>query len=172
MVDPSNPRVGILIDLDLAAIVKDKDGNDIDVKPILTGTVPYLAVDLLQDDPPSKCYYRHDLESFFYVLVWIASHFDRGEYVDSGSFNVWQNQSWSDIAFYKIGFASSYTSGYTTSFYRPLEKSWLPRLSTIFMHGFRAWQRHIAKALNTEDFDFGTLGGHITYQHFVDILRR
>ncbi|KAI0925017.1 hypothetical protein AcW1_010334 [Taiwanofungus camphoratus] len=41
-----------------------------------TGTGPFMALDLLEKgDPPLHCY-RHDLESFFFVLVWFCAVFE------------------------------------------------------------------------------------------------
>jgi Fe-S-cluster containining protein len=40
-----------------------------------TGTPTYLAIDLLDEDPPPHVY-RHELESFFYILLWTALHYD------------------------------------------------------------------------------------------------
>jgi hypothetical protein len=53
-----------------------------DVKSTLskqrTGTKPFMAIDLLRPDPlVHMC--RHDLESIFYVLVWITSRFHGGK---------------------------------------------------------------------------------------------
>ena len=40
-----------------------------------TGTVPFMAMDLLQHEEPPMHLYRHDLESFFWVLVYfVATH--------------------------------------------------------------------------------------------------
>jgi hypothetical protein len=65
---------GVLNDLDLAV--------DADVKSASskhrTGTKPFMAIDLLRPDPPMHMY-RHDLESIFYVVVWITSRFHNGE---------------------------------------------------------------------------------------------
>ena len=42
-----------------------------------TGTVPFMALDLLTEDGPvPKHLYRHDLESFLWVLIWAAVHYD------------------------------------------------------------------------------------------------
>lgn len=173
MVEPSNPRVGVLIDLDLAAIVKDKDGQDISVKPTLTGTLPFLAIDLLRDTPPPKSYYRHDLESFFYVLLWLTSHYDRGEEIPTDQFAKWYNQDWEDIAQMKLGFISSRRTGYTTSHYRSLEKTWLPSLCLLFIRGFNALRKRdsdIFLEMEPKDFDDETLGGHVDYDHFMAAL--
>ena len=65
---------GVLNDLDLAV--------DADVKSASskqrTGTKPFMAIDLLRPDPPVHMY-CHDLESMFYVVVWITSRFHNGE---------------------------------------------------------------------------------------------
>ena len=65
---------GVLNDLDLAV--------DADVKSASskqrTGTKPFMAIDLLRHDPPVHMY-CHDLESMFYVVVWITSRFHNGE---------------------------------------------------------------------------------------------
>ncbi|TCD70776.1 hypothetical protein EIP91_001807 [Steccherinum ochraceum] len=49
------------------------------VYPLATGTAPFVALDLLDTSTatgPQHLYlYRHDLESFFYILVWFASTF-------------------------------------------------------------------------------------------------
>ncbi|TCD70754.1 hypothetical protein EIP91_001783 [Steccherinum ochraceum] len=40
-----------------------------------TGTFPFMALDLLRFVTPPHNLYRHDLESFFYVLVWFVGKF-------------------------------------------------------------------------------------------------
>lgn len=39
-----------------------------------------MAIDLLVPDPPTHLY-RHDLESLFYVIVWIVTSFHDGKWV-------------------------------------------------------------------------------------------
>ncbi|KAK2462244.1 hypothetical protein APHAL10511_005740 [Amanita phalloides] len=42
-----------------------------------TGTVPFMALDLLvEDGPVPRHLYRHDLESFLWILIWAAVHYD------------------------------------------------------------------------------------------------
>ena len=45
-----------------------------------TGTKPFMVIDLIHPDPTVHMY-RHDLESMFYVLVWITSRFHDGQEV-------------------------------------------------------------------------------------------
>jgi serine/threonine protein kinase len=58
-----DPR-GMLIDLDLA---KELDSGPSGVRH-RTGTMEFMAIEVLKDKAHT---YRHDLESFFYVFLWI-----------------------------------------------------------------------------------------------------
>ncbi|KAF9235693.1 hypothetical protein BU15DRAFT_37173, partial [Melanogaster broomeanus] len=60
-----------LNDYDLASLASQKDplGNE------RTGTIPFMAIDLLEapgQDGKVKHLYRHDMESFIWVFVWIC----------------------------------------------------------------------------------------------------
>ena len=74
----------ILNDFDLAVSA--------DVKTMLskhhTGTKPFMAIDLFHPDPTVHMY-RHDLESMFYVLVWITSHFHDGQEIVDPPLQEW-----------------------------------------------------------------------------------
>ncbi|KAG5642162.1 hypothetical protein DXG03_003546 [Asterophora parasitica] len=63
----------ILNDWNLAGIVNP--WGTIDADGSVTGTLPFMAIELLDENHPPH-HYEHDLESFFYVLVWAAVHFD------------------------------------------------------------------------------------------------
>lgn len=76
----TNPKTakgftGMLIDLDLAKIV----GSGKTGARHQTGTVEFMAIQVLRKVAHT---YRHDLESFFYVLLWIC-----GRRCGSGNFN-------------------------------------------------------------------------------------
>jgi serine/threonine protein kinase len=69
---------GMLIDFDLAKnLESDRSGAQQQ-----TGTVQFMAIQVLQNADHT---YRHDLESFFYVLIWMCAcrswnnGFDHGE---------------------------------------------------------------------------------------------
>ena len=55
---------GMLIDLDLA---KDLEGGPSGARH-RTGTMEFMAIGVLEDNPHT---YRHDLESLFYVFLWV-----------------------------------------------------------------------------------------------------
>jgi hypothetical protein len=55
---------GVLNDFDLSYQMTDEHPNpDSTSSNQRTGTLPFMAIDLLENDPPAHCY-RHDLESF------------------------------------------------------------------------------------------------------------
>ncbi|KAF8954455.1 hypothetical protein BDZ97DRAFT_1865056 [Flammula alnicola] len=69
--------IGVLNDLDLGMEVNDKGEPPLSANHHRTGTFPFMARDLLKPklDIPHHLY-RHDLESFFYILIWAATHYD------------------------------------------------------------------------------------------------
>jgi hypothetical protein len=66
---------GIVNDWDMASILNDAGEVPNSTAKHRTGTVPFMARDLLVPVPPAHLY-RHDLESFMYILVWAAIHYD------------------------------------------------------------------------------------------------
>jgi hypothetical protein len=76
---------GVLIDYDLA-IGTDRKLEDGPTSKQRTGTKPYMARDLLAPDPEVHTF-RHDLESYFYCLLWmikpnITYHMRSGGFID------------------------------------------------------------------------------------------
>ncbi|KAA8914714.1 hypothetical protein FN846DRAFT_925709 [Sphaerosporella brunnea] len=67
--DSSRPGKGVLIDLDLAIRRERTQATGASHR---TGTQDFMAPGLLSGNP--HCF-RHDLESFFYVLLWIATYY-------------------------------------------------------------------------------------------------
>ena len=57
--------LGILIDFDLAIIADMPSDNQ-----HRTGTRPFMAMALLQSETPIRRQYKHDAESFFWVVVY------------------------------------------------------------------------------------------------------
>ncbi|CAK7274789.1 hypothetical protein SEPCBS57363_006341 [Sporothrix epigloea] len=62
----SGARRGMLIDLDLAMVL----GSGRSEARSLTGTIQFMAIEILRGADHT---YRHDLESFFYVLLWMCA---------------------------------------------------------------------------------------------------
>ncbi|RPB19638.1 hypothetical protein L211DRAFT_842443 [Terfezia boudieri ATCC MYA-4762] len=66
---PGTDFYGCLIDLDYAVVITEQDTSGI---PERTGTYPFIAIPILQGTATHR--YRHDLESFLYVLLWVACY--------------------------------------------------------------------------------------------------
>jgi serine/threonine protein kinase len=67
---PGHTSAGVLIDLDLAIDINRLTKSGASHR---TGTQDFMAVGVLEGEPHRA---RHDLESFFFVLLWIATFFD------------------------------------------------------------------------------------------------
>ncbi|PPQ97337.1 hypothetical protein CVT26_006571 [Gymnopilus dilepis] len=70
------PCIGRLNDFDMAAKVNNQGQFLVTSASHRTGTLPFMALDLLKPGKRVLHVYRHDLESFFYILVWAAVHYD------------------------------------------------------------------------------------------------
>ncbi|TFK21841.1 hypothetical protein FA15DRAFT_551357, partial [Coprinopsis marcescibilis] len=59
---------GVLNDWDMASKLESKQ-VPMSTATKRTGTLPFMAIELLMDKPAPHLR-RHDLESFFYILLW------------------------------------------------------------------------------------------------------
>jgi serine/threonine protein kinase len=85
MYDKANNCTGVLNDFDLAHV----RGNDQPSGTERTGTIPFMALDLLTEDAWAgkvERLYRHDCESFAWVLLWICSRYENGAEIEDPPF--------------------------------------------------------------------------------------
>jgi hypothetical protein len=66
---------GILNDWDMASLVDEIGGTTLSTARHRSGTVPFMAIDRLDINPPAHLY-RLDFESFLYILIWTTIQFD------------------------------------------------------------------------------------------------
>ena len=166
MVRSDDHATGVLIDLDIAVQITDGNRN-LPFRPVPAGTIPFRAVDLLHDGPATTLFYRHDLESFFYVLVWILTYSGAGFSIKRHTLDTWHRGDWMRLNSGKRAFMSTdllLPEG-------PLTGIWLIPLQKMFYEGFKAESRAMSPP-NFEILDRETLGGHITYVRFIDIITR
>ena len=178
MVDLSDPSQGVLIDLDFAARVAGH-GNPLDGETFPpAGTVNFRAFDLLTPDTPLRAYYRHDLESFFYTLLWIQMHYVEGKKLEqpwTKSFDFGFDGTWDGTMCQKEGFL---LGGCRPTVHRlpptSLRDQWLVPMRRLFGEAIRADIKASASHQQGGDalLDQDTFGGRITYDTFVEILRR
>ncbi|KAF8310715.1 uncharacterized protein EI90DRAFT_3139258 [Cantharellus anzutake] len=164
MVEKDNEVKGVLIDLDLAIIIKGGDALQ-SQRSTLAGTLPFLSVDFLEGTPPERPMYRHDLESFVFVLAWILIRFDEeGEEADHDQLRTWYTGGRDQMKHAKFGF-------FRRSFDLPIGRFpslgvlWLSKLCRNFHLGYSLRDR-----MGNTDFDHETLGGYVTHSSFLDVL--
>ncbi|KAL1662546.1 hypothetical protein GGF50DRAFT_128656 [Schizophyllum commune] len=71
---------GLLIDWDISCFLDEADGSTSSIPHLRTGTTPFMAIDLQRaasrDRVAPDHRYCHDLESFFWLLLWAVLHLD------------------------------------------------------------------------------------------------
>lgn len=102
-----------------------------------TGTGPFMALDLLRVGTVPRHIYRHDLESFFFVLVWFCAVFDP-EDSSFGHIKNWESADLVSIGHYKREFledVSVQTQVFRKSSpkYSELISTWIKRLKILFL---------------------------------------
>ncbi|KJA21017.1 hypothetical protein HYPSUDRAFT_203397 [Hypholoma sublateritium FD-334 SS-4] len=199
------PSRGIVTDFDMASELGSGGKVWLDAHhqyPRITGARPFMARDLIlrlkraqdasaisaektpedqfheEDGSPTYHLYRHDLESFFYVLIWAATHFDleNGKLVKplaaSGL------QYWGHSNAHLVYSAKS--SLWDRDGLRPLAKSvhkqwdsvwmdWVIPLYHMFSDGHDA--ANAALRRGTPNFDYDICGGWITFEKFIDAIK-
>ncbi|KAI0818189.1 FunK1 protein kinase [Xylaria sp. FL0064] len=82
---------GILIDLDSAIKLDDEEEMELGI----TGTRPFMAIGVLKGERHT---YRHDLESFLYVLLWTIITNRTDNPPGTSRLRQWSNGDWSQLA--------------------------------------------------------------------------
>ncbi|KAH9484452.1 hypothetical protein JR316_0003934 [Psilocybe cubensis] len=172
---------GILNDFDMAAVLNPDSGIDPASTPHhhFTGTLPFMAVDLLEPSRPDSSnihHYRHDLESFYYFLIWATTLYDlkAGHRVapkERSPLYRWCKGDEISVYHAKL---SLHSCGFQkcAADMRPewedIWNKWVRPLSKVFRHGFIALDD--ARDENIEDFDYATCGGHLTFEKFMSTI--
>ncbi|TFY78252.1 hypothetical protein EWM64_g5763 [Hericium alpestre] len=152
-----------LNDWDAAKLVPADETYRMPTTRRCAGTAPFVAIDLLCEDPPHL--YRHGLESFLYVLIWCAIHLNLNGSEASRIKKVlegWTHGTWGAVGSHKEKLFASKATKYRKSIYlaitpefRPIQR-WIQTLIYIFddMESPDAW-------------DEDTLNGTVTYEKFM-----
>jgi hypothetical protein len=132
----------------------------------------YMAVDLLvPTGPPPPHLYRFDLESLFYVLLFVVCQYHNGKKIDNPPFDEWDHLPTRVLcAVKKQFFTESMKVSLTPNFLALRNLTLL--LHDMFSEGFNARRKadmHTMLGLD-DTFDDITLGDHITFDKFEKIL--
>ncbi|KAF8323242.1 hypothetical protein DL93DRAFT_2070846 [Clavulina sp. PMI_390] len=166
--------VGAIVDLEHAISVDGlslRDDHDVPAPPTAAvGTPAFMSIDLHleAEHRPTRHYYRFDLESFFYSLAWLATHFHFGQERYSTYFGEWVTGKDQDILTAKRQYmAACRDNSFKYDDSTSITETWLPALGKLFYEGYAA--RDAARTAK-ETFDDETLGGYVTYENFMNIL--
>ena len=157
-----------------------------------TGTPPFMAHELLNPDIDVLHLYRHDLESLFYIMLILATHYEIGEgggvRMRQGPkhlpYQDWFHQpSYRALSFSKQAFLTGLDRLDLSQSFQGF-RGWLVSLRAAFRLGLRSKIIHLEKnnpeARMPEDhqdeisedeiapFDDETLGEHVCYSALID----
>lgn len=163
---------GVLNDFDLSVILGENDKPSSNNR---TGTKPFMAMDLLGTSG-AQHRYRHDLESLFYVILYLISSYDSGKEVYDAPLQLWYDLSEEQLRATKALFLSQDLLTPTPAYKGFC--SWTLRLRSALRAGINArgtYAEEVALAANDgleapAPFDEETLGGHFSFDTFQEIL--
>jgi len=165
---------GIVNDWDMASHLDDAGEVPLSTARHRTGTIPFMARDLLVDKPPAHIY-RHDLESFYYILVWAVVHFDlknKRRHRNHHKLADWDASTLDQVRKVKRSFIQSRQESYdifdvTRKEFTELRTQWLEPLRRLFKEATESEERN-----ESSDYDFSTYGGLLTFETFMATLGR
>ncbi|KAG6917057.1 hypothetical protein DXG01_004029 [Tephrocybe rancida] len=177
-------KQGILNDWDMASFVDENDGIQLSTATHRTGTVPFMAMDLLVDNFPPPHLYRHDLESFFYILVWSAVHHDftnKTRLCTNPALEEWNAEKFLTAANHKNAVFTK-VDNFNLVLANVLPDSmilvpWIDSLWTLFSDALQMTETVKKKkkshpGIEFLDWDDATLGGQVTFFTFMKALGR
>ncbi|TCD63448.1 hypothetical protein EIP91_005389 [Steccherinum ochraceum] len=108
-----------------------------------TGTGPFMALDLLQTDGVPAHEYRHDLESFFWVLTWFCAVFNPENPSVFGDIPTWQKPNLVDVGHAKTRFLKDpedmiRVMASTSTAFSGFVDTWICDLSLLFSRSMAA----------------------------------
>ncbi|KAI1112299.1 hypothetical protein F5Y14DRAFT_463577 [Nemania sp. NC0429] len=136
-----------LIDLDHAVKADQTEANRTEASGAkeVAGTRPFIATGVLLGLHPCHTY-TDDLESFFWVLFWICTHYDGNGQSRKTRFSDWINEEPSQLGVMKLRLASDSRyfipemNKWFTPYYKPLIP-WVDKLRKVVFPSDRSWQR-------------------------------
>jgi len=138
-----------------------------------TGTLPFMARELLGVINPEHLY-RHDLESFFYILIWAVVHYDFKKHDRSNKVRKCLVR-WVSPATAKSAKAELYSGDYFLDELAPsvrpafkgLWDDWIVPLREMFRKAF-SWCD--GARIEKIPYNVNTLDGRITFEKFLEAI--
>ena len=162
---------GVLNDYDLAIFKSNTSPSSKN----RTGTKPFMAIDLLGQNPDVHRY-RHDLESMFYVIVFVTTRYHDGKEIADPPLQKWLDFSQDLLKDAKVSFIHD-TLPPTTPSYTGFD-DWTDEMRKMLSHARTARTDYLGRARRAEHagntlppvFDLETLGGYVSFETFRAIL--
>lgn len=170
--------VGVLNDWDMSSRVDDTGSILPTITNHLIGTLPFMARQLLLTHAP-KHMYRHDLESFFYILVWAAILYNfktktRGPMSETSMLKAW-SQSSDDLSLVRHSMAKldflEDPDVYEAIFeeiqpeFQELHTRWIKPLHALFIEAAQFMKKQ--RLARNKVYDRETCGGILTFERFM-----
>lgn len=163
---------GVLNDYDLAIIRSKKGGPTSKTR---TGTKPFMAIDLLGREPDDVQHrYRHDLESLFYVLIYLTSRYHEGQEIPNPPFQDWDILGEEALKSAKASFLLTGSLPDGTDHFKGFT-AWTIEFQFALEKGLSARTRHrnlLKHNKTASSFDDETLGGHVSFDTFSKIFKK
>jgi serine/threonine protein kinase len=191
---------GVLTDFDLSSWTASLTGDYKSTSQQRTGTPPYMAYELLKGTENLHLY-RHDVESLFYIMLILASHYEihipQDTEKEAGGVRMRRDpevlpyERWFDQPLYEAlaDFKSSFLRDSRTKLDLTPSfedfRDWIESIRWSFRLGVLAHDNHrvhleaIERSRNGQSgasrvaptFDSETLGGHVCYSMLIDSAR-
>ena len=172
--DKDGQILGIFIDFYLATVT---DSSSVLFRNIpssyeITGTLPFISVDRLTTQDKTH-WPRHDLEPFFWLIVLFTSRHHEGKVVDNPPLQEWYRYGAELLASTKAHFRSEVVYQYSlTPHFEPLRDAWVhvlgQKFNRVIVDRNDAYR---GTKVVQEAYSYETLGGSITHEKFLAILR-
>jgi hypothetical protein len=163
---------GVLNDFDLSYQMTDEHPTpDQPSSNQRTGTLPFMAIDLLRDNPTVHGY-RHDLESFMWVILFHIGQYQDGKSVGtSGPYYKWLLGDYHyKMVLKKYEIIFHRAEPVAQPAFRPLLR-WIHDLAYMFVEAWVTESKHKQKfGWNSGKFDIESGGGWITLESVQKIF--
>src|ERR1700733_3543405 len=155
---------GVLNDYDLAIFRSNTNPSSKN----RTGTKPFMAIDLLGQNPDVHRY-RHDLESMFYVIAYVTSRYHDGKEKAEPPLQDWIELGENYMRPTKMLFINDTLPTPTPSYAR--FSTWTMKMRKMLSNGLSARLDYsdaqaVGDASTSPAFDFETLDGHFSFETF------
>ncbi|KAK7028549.1 other 1 protein kinase [Favolaschia claudopus] len=142
---------------------------------------PFRAIDFFQSVPPAGYLYRYDLESMFYALLLVSSSYQDGKRIPPSTKHLekWDKLDPDTLFNEKWWFLTCADPGWRPTAQFSGLRNLIFFLACLFNNGIYARTKFCDQVFDdtgsravsyTDGFDLTTLGGHVTFDSFANVL--